>query len=84
VEVFMGFVPVKCFLRDFRKEAGFTQRDVATRIGTNKSHISEYENLGTIMSLPTLKAVSHLFNRSLDEFYEWEYVETPRKEDEDE
>ena len=53
-------------LKDFRKKAGLTQSDLASKLNLSKSNISKYESGEIQPSLQTLAKLSDIFETSVD------------------
>ena len=52
-------------LREARKDAGFTQEEIATKLNTKKSAISRIENHSRDIRLSTLKAYVEALGKKL-------------------
>lgn len=66
----------KCLLRSYRKNARLTQDELSRRLAAigvkmSQTTISEIENNMKVMDALQLKACSMIFNRGMDEFYEY-------------
>lgn len=53
-------------ISDARKKAGLTQKELAYRVGSQKSHISEYENGKIKVSPKTLAKIVEVLGLDLD------------------
>lgn len=53
-------------IKTLRKENSMTQTDLAKKLNVTKSNISKYENNIVEPSLEVLKAISDIFNVSID------------------
>lgn len=56
-------------IRTLRKEKGWTQEDLARRIGMSRKHISYYENARVFPSEKTLSKLADVFGIEVDEFF---------------
>jgi len=56
-------------IRTLRKERGWTQEDLARRIGMSRKHISYYENEHVLPSEKTLSKLADIFGIKVDEFF---------------
>lgn len=56
-------------IRTLRKERGWTQEDLARRIGMSRKHISYYENAHVLPSEKTLSKLANVFGIKVDEFF---------------
>lgn len=56
-------------IRTLRKERGWTQEDLARRIGMSRKHISYYENARVFPSEKTLSQLADVFGIEVDEFF---------------
>lgn len=57
-------------LKEIRKGAGLTQRQLAELIGKDRSLISKFENGDNLPSVETAKAIGKVLNVSWSVFYE--------------
>jgi transcriptional regulator with XRE-family HTH domain len=57
-------------MRNFREEAGLTQRDLARLTGLVQSHISQIETADFNMTLETMVLVSRALKKPLHRFFE--------------
>jgi putative transcriptional regulator len=69
------YVAGRCKLRELLSEINMAQQELANRTGIQKQHISEYINDKRKMSLSTAKTIASELNRSIDDLYEWIYIE---------
>ncbi len=53
--------------RNLRLSRGFTQKDIADRLGISKSAVSMYENGSRVPDLDTLKRIADILQVNLDE-----------------
>lgn len=53
-------------LKDFRQKYGFSQKQVADKVGVSPSIISSYETGERTPSITAILALSHLYNCSVD------------------
>lgn len=56
-------------IRTLRKERGWTQEDLARRIGMSRKHISYYENAHVLPREKTLSKLADVFGIKVDEFF---------------
>ena len=69
------YIAGRCKLRELLSEINMAQQELANRTGIQKQHISEYINDKRKMSLSTAKTIASELNRSIDDLYEWIYIE---------
>ena len=61
---YLGF-KIRVMLREARKEAGFTQEEVAKKLNTRRSAISRMENHAQDIRLSTLRKYAEAIGRTL-------------------
>jgi transcriptional regulator with XRE-family HTH domain len=62
-------------IRDARKRKGFTQKELASRLGINKSEVSHYETQRRIPRARNLTKITEVLEISLETLLESEHVE---------
>lgn len=65
----------KCRVREILAAKRMTQKDLVSKTGIHKQHISAYINNRRKMNLSTAKTIASALDCSIDELYEWYYVE---------
>lgn len=53
-------------LKKLRKEKGWSQQEVSSRLGVHQKHLSRYENNASKPSLDMLRKLGEIFNVSVD------------------
>jgi DNA-binding XRE family transcriptional regulator len=65
----------RCLLSLRLKEAGMDQTDLAYRLNVTKQQINKYATNRQRMSLETAKNISSILGCSMEDLYEWIWVE---------
>jgi DNA-binding XRE family transcriptional regulator len=65
----------RCLLSLRLKEAGMEQTELAFRLKVSKQQINKYVKNRQRMSLETAKNISSILGCSIEELYEWIWVE---------
>lgn len=60
----------KARLKELRKEHGFSQQEVADKLNISRQAVSKWENGSSYPDIDNLRLLSHLYNVSLDNFFE--------------
>lgn len=58
----------QALLRELREEAGYTQRDLAARLGVPQSRVSDYERGESLMDILVLRQYAAALGVDLPEF----------------
>ena len=58
-------------LRDLRKQAGYSQKELALLLNIAQSSLSQYENGSRGINADTAKIFADFFNASLDDIYDY-------------
>lgn len=65
-------------IAEIRREKGFTQVELAERLGVSQAAISEYERGGSRLALPTLIRLATILETSVDEILGFKISDRPR------
>lgn len=57
-------------LKKFRKEAHFSQEQIAQQLGVNRATYTYYETWKTTPSVEDLYLLSQLYGRAMEEFFQ--------------
>jgi len=65
----------KCKVREILATKRMTQKDLSVKTGIHKQHISAYVNNRRKMNLATAKTIASALDCSIDDLYEWHFIE---------
>ncbi|MEG2751405.1 MAG: helix-turn-helix transcriptional regulator, partial [Anaerorhabdus sp.] len=69
------------FLIELRKEKGYTQKDVAERLGVSDKAVSKWERGLSFPDITLLEPLANMFNITLTELYHSERIKEGEKLD---
>lgn len=72
----------RCLLRDLLYKSGISQQELADLLDVTIQQINKYVLDKQKMSITVAKNVSHILNCTIDDLYDWEWVEHEAGEDE--
>ena len=67
-------------LRDLRKQAGYSQQQMANKLHISQGAVSQWETGQTAPSAEQLVAIAQIFGISVDEVLEVKEIKPPKKE----
>ena len=71
----MGYVPVRCLLRQLLQERRKSQRSLSERTGISEQKISDYVNNRAIMKMGPAKTIATDLGIDIDDLYEFKWVD---------
>lgn len=78
----MAYRVKRCLLRDLLYKSGISQQELADLLDVTIQQINKYVLDKQKMSITVAKNVSHILNCTIDDLYDWEWVEHEAGEDE--
>jgi DNA-binding XRE family transcriptional regulator len=69
------YIVGKCRLNEILKEKRLSQVDLAYKVGMKKQQINAYANGESTMSLKTAKNIAYQLNISIDDLYDFIWVD---------
>lgn len=65
----------RCLLRELLRKADITQRELADLLNVTVQQINKYALDKQKMSIQVAKNISYILNCTVDDLYEWEWIE---------
>lgn len=69
------YIVGNCRLNEILEEIGWTQVQLADKVGMKKQQINAYAINESIMSMKTAKNIAHALNRSIEDLYDFIWIE---------
>ena len=69
----------KCLLPQILRQKDFSQQELAENIAVTRQQIHKYVTSDRVMTLEIAYNISKILDCSIEDLYEWKYVEERRK-----